>query len=165
MIGKEEDGEGVEVINKDGITNEAYIEQAIREFEEYLEEITAEMKMPEPPAGTDATDILGGYMAVRIMYAAIKTKFEKMLKDLDKEIMVAMITHGFEKERFVNGGHSMKITPGKNVYIGEEAVRRTMMTLEFDPDEINWFVDEVKSETPYDYIDVRKVGKGGKDGA
>lgn len=93
----------------------------------------------------------------RLQWAAQKKEAETMLKDLDDEIKIEMIQAGLEKEKFAWDGHTFKIQPGTNRSFTEENIRRTLLSIELDPDEIDWCIGDMVQEKDYDYIDMRKM--------
>lgn len=95
--------------------------------------------------------------AGRLQWAAQEKEAKTMLKELDEEIKIEMIQAGMEDEKFEFGGHSFKIQPGTNRSFTEENIRRTLLSIELDPDEIDWCIGDMVKEKDYDFIDMRKM--------
>lgn len=104
--------------------------------------------------------VLAEYAGMRQYLAAAKKGFEDILKKLDAAIITTLILNDID-DRFPvpELGISVKRTEGENKYIGEDEVRKTLSDMEFNPDQIDWFLNEVTKVTPYDYVDMRKLKK------
>lgn len=112
-------------------------------------------------------DTMIAILEERKVLAKAKAEAEEALKEFDAEAKTFMIQNdiGIGKQNwFKHDGYMMKVAEGENRSIIDKEVRSCLMTLGFDPDQIQWFMDQVTKVTPYDYIDLRKAGAGAGGG-
>lgn len=132
----------------------AEMQEAIDGYEAEISKLMDEAATPmEPTARLSAT------LALRRILTAGRDGFKKMVELLDDQAKLFMIMNGYDVNKFEDEvqGYSLKISNGKNLYIGEKEVRLTLESMEFNPDQIDWFISEVQKVTLYDYIDMRRL--------
>lgn len=98
-------------------------------------------------------------MNLRMDLANTKREGEAAAKTLhdvvDPSILKFMRDHDIA--RFEHDGHYMKETGGRNTYISDKLVIKTLSDVGWDPDQIQWFLLQVTKETPYSYVDIRRM--------
>jgi hypothetical protein len=101
-------------------------------------------------------DQLSMWLEMRQNLVAEKAATENALKELDNEIKVFMIQH--QVEEYTEEGMRMRVATGRNTTIIKKAVIDTLsIDLNFDPDQVEWFLQQVTQTTEYDFVDCRKV--------
>lgn len=103
-------------------------------------------------------------MAERVELATVKREAEAELDKLDNEIKATMIEHGLQDDDFemeIDGERKvMRIQGGTNTYYNPKKIKKTLLALDFDADDIEWFMGEVADVKEYDYVAVVNKKKG-----
>lgn len=115
-------------------------------------------KIDSDQVNYDLENALREKLTLSIQQATVKRE----MAEVDANIRIALITEGFkstEKWQDAEGTHTLRVAEGTNETIIKKSVISTLQELEWDTDSIKWFLEKVTKKTPYDYIDMRKVGQ------
>ena len=137
-----------------------WLSRELEDWEQTLEDLKIEV--PAQTATMPDDDYAASLIMVRKMAMDGEAYFKKLKADTDAALKTFMIQVGVDRQVF--GGISAKIANGENRNITEARIREVLSTeLEFNPDQIQWFLEQVVKVTPYDYIDMRKVKEAKAD--